>query len=109
MALQAEVLRRFGRQQQALGRPGLASGGLAAQLRRREHVDDRVVGRMDRDQMADPLARELGDDEAMAGQHGGDLVAIGFALGGLAEVDQAIVEHRDLEPEKAQLGRPLRD
>jgi hypothetical protein len=109
VTLEAEVLRGLRREQQAFDGPGLAGRRPAAHLRRREHVDDRIVRRVDRDQMADPLARELGDHEAMARQHRGDLLAVGFVFRSVAKVDQAVVEDRHLQPEEAQPGGPSGD
>ena len=56
--------------------------------------------------MADPLACELGDHQAVPGEHGRDLLAVGFARRGLAEIDQSLIEDRHLESEVAQIRRP---
>jgi hypothetical protein len=43
----------------------------------------------------------------VAGEHRGDLVAIGFARRGLAKIDQPLIEDRHLEPEIAQFATHL--
>ncbi len=85
-----------------------ALGGLAVELGRRENVEQFVIGRMDRDELALEVRRELADRDAGLGADAGDLVAIILAVGGALEVDQPAVPRRHLDPDIAQVRRPFR-
>ena len=62
------------------------------------------------DQLALQMGRELGDLRGRAAAHDAlDLVAIGFGLGRLLQVEQARVPGRDLHALVAERGRPAAD
>ena len=109
VAGQAEPLRRLGGEHHLRDRPLLASLGVAAHLRCGEGVERDVVSRVDRDQLALQVARELGQRDAGILERALDLVAVGIALGGLGEVEQPGVPARDLHPLVAEIAGPLRD
>jgi hypothetical protein len=88
-------------------RPDLALGRLAAQLGRREAVEQLVIGRMHGDQLALQVGRQLGDLQAVAGQQAGDVVAIGLALGGQGQVEERVrPAGRHLHADIAEVGDP---
>jgi len=88
MCGQPQALAGLGRQQQLLHRPGLAGGRIAALVRRRKAVEQAVVGGMDRDQLALQVGGQLGDLQAMPGQHAGDVVAVRLAACRLGQIEQ---------------------
>ncbi|MNN69592.1 hypothetical protein D3C81_1853960 [compost metagenome] len=85
---QPQALAGLGGQQQLLHRPGLAGGRIAAFVRRRESVKQRVIGGMDGDQLPLQVGGQLGDLHAMSGQHAGDVVAVRLAARRLGQIEQ---------------------
>ena len=75
----------------------------------REGVEHRVVGRVHGQQLAEDVRRQFADDQAVAGEHAGDLVAVVLAGGGQFHVEQALVPGGDLQGLEAQAGRPFGD
>jgi len=107
--LQAELLRGARRQLDLLDRPGLAGLGLALDRGRREGVELLVEGGMDGDQLTLQVGGQLGDLQAMLGDLGGQVVAVGLRLGGLGQIDDARVPARQLHTDVAELGSPGAD
>ena len=64
---------------------------------------------MDRDHLALEMGREFGDLDADVGELALDLVAIGLALGGLVEIEEAPVPGRDLDALVAVVLGPAGD
>lgn len=87
MRLQPQALAGLGRQLHLLDGPGLPRGGIAAQFRRGEAVEQAVVGGMDGDQLSLQVGGQLGDLDTVSGQHAGHVVAVGLALRGLGEIE----------------------
>ncbi|MNN69593.1 hypothetical protein D3C81_1853970 [compost metagenome] len=88
MRRQPQALARFCSQQQLLHCPGLAGGRIAAFVRRREAVEQAVVGGMDGDQLPLQVGGQFGDLQAMSGQHAGDVVAVRLAVRRLGQIEQ---------------------
>ena len=107
--VEAEIAARSRRELDLLGRPFLACLGVAAHLRRGESVERVVKDGIDRDQLALQMGRELGDLDPVLGGGALQLVAIGLALRGLLEVDEARVPGRDLHALVAERRRPAAD
>ncbi len=103
---QSQPLAGFGGQQQLLHRPGLAGGRIAALFRRREPVEQRVIGGMDGHQLPLQVGRQFGDPYAMPGQHAGNVVAVRLAAGGLGQVEQVGRGGGDLYARIAQTRGP---
>jgi hypothetical protein len=82
---------------------------LAAQLRRGKAVERRVVGGVHGHQLALQVGRQLRHLEASLGQGALDLVAVGLALRGLLEIEQAAIPTRDLQPLEAERRGPVGD
>jgi hypothetical protein len=64
---------------------------------------------MDGDQLALEVGRQFSHLQAALLQYPFDLVAIGLALGGLLQVEQAAVPGRDLQPLEAESRGPVGD
>ncbi|MNT29227.1 hypothetical protein D3C72_1649570 [compost metagenome] len=79
------------------------------QVRRREAVAQRVIGRVHGHQLAEDVRRQFADDEAMAGQHGDQIVAVLLAVRGLRHVEQARIPGGNLQGLEAHAGRPCGD
>src|SRR6266513_2706109 len=71
-------------------------------------VHDGVVRRMDGDEVALEMGRQLGDDEAVLPQDALDLVTIGLARSRFIEVEETCVPGRDLDARIAVRGGPAR-
>ena len=106
---QAQPARRARRQQQVAPGPFGARRRIASDRRRREGVEHRVVGRMHGQQLAEDVRGQFADDQAVAGQHAGDLVAIVLAGRGQFHVEEALVPGRHLQGLEAQARRPFGD
>lgn len=106
MCGQPEALARLGGQQQLLHRPGLAGGGIAALVRRRESVEQLVVSGVDGDQLPLQVGGQLGDLQAVSGQHAGEVVAVRLALRGLGQVEQVRRAGRHLYAAVSQTRGP---
>ncbi|MNS95797.1 hypothetical protein D3C72_1300690 [compost metagenome] len=85
---QPQALAGLGGQQQLLHRPGLAGDRIATLVRRRESVEQAVVGGMDGDQLPLQVGGQFGDLQAMSGQHAGDVVAVRLAVRRLGQIEQ---------------------
>ena len=85
---QAQPARCARRQQQVAPGPFGARRRIASDRRRREGVEHRVVGRMHGQQLAEDMRGQFADDQAVAGQHAGDLVAIVLAGRGQFHVEK---------------------
>ena len=66
---------------------GLACFGIVANFRSGESIERGVVGRMDSDELALQVRRELLDGEAVLFRGAGDFVAVAFALAGTVNID----------------------
>ena len=106
---EAEVLRGLRGVEHLLHRPLLPCLGVAANLGRGEAVEAGVVGRVHCDELALQVGREFGDLEAVLRERALDLVAVGLALGGVLQVEQAAVPARDLHALVAQAAGPTAD
>ena len=84
---------------QLLDRPFLSFGRLAPHRLGREAVERRVIGGVDRNQLALQMGRQFGDRDARLGAAPGQIVAIILAFGGQLQV--ALV---DLRPESPTFG-----
>ena len=74
-----------------------------------EPIHDGVVGRVHGDEVALEVGRQLGDDEAVSGEHPCDLVAVGLARGRLVEIEEPRVPGRDLDALVAERRGPARE
>ena len=86
---QAQIRRRLGRVQHLLHGPLLARRRIAAHLGRGEAVEAGVVGRVHGHELALQVGRQLGDLQPVLRQRALHFVAIGLALGGVLQVEQA--------------------
>src|SRR5437763_11669016 len=59
--------------------------------------------------MSQELGRQLGDDEAVPGEHPCDLVAVGLARCRLVEIEEPRVPGRDLDALVAERRGPARE
>jgi hypothetical protein len=74
-----------------------------------EAVEGLVIGRVNGDELALQMGRELGDRDAVTAGDALHLVAIGVALGGLGEIEQARIPGRHLDALIAQRRGPGAD
>ena len=81
-------------------------GRPAAQFGRREAVHRQVVGRMDRDELALQVRRQLGHLQAALSERAFDLVAVGIAVGRAFEVDN--FDTVDKSPNPKRITIPFR-
>lgn len=103
---QSQALAGFGGQPQLLHRPGLAGGRITAFVRRRESVEQAVVGGMDGNQLPLQVGRQFGDLQAVPGQHAGDVVAVRLAARRLGQIEQVGRAGGDLYARIAQTRGP---
>jgi hypothetical protein len=104
---QAQVLRGLGGQHQLVDRPFRARLRIAAHLRGGEAVKRLVIGRMDRDQLALQMGRELGDLDAVLGGGRLHVVAVALGFGRFLEIEQPSVPAWHLYALEAEAGGPL--
>ena len=64
---EAQIARRLGRHHHLLHRPLLPRLGVAVNLRWRKAVKGRIIGGMNRDQLALKMGGKLGDGDAVIG------------------------------------------
>ena len=106
---QPHALRRLQRHAHLLHRPLLPRLRVAAHLRRREAVEERVIGRMHRHQLPLQVRRELGHLDAVGLGHALDLVAIVLRGRRLLQVEELPGPGRHLHADIAAVGRPPGD
>ena len=104
--IEAQVAARLGRELHLFDRPCRALGWLAVQMRRREAVEELVVGGMDGHQLAFEVGGELGDLHAARAHPAGQFVAVVLALGGLGDIDEGRIADRHLDADEAEIRRP---
>jgi len=107
--LEAQVLRGRGGPFQVLHRPFLPRLGVAAHLRNREPIAERIIGRVDGDELADDVAGQLGDLEAVLGDGGVHVVGIGLRGRGLLDIDEMRQPGGDLHALVAEVRGPGAD
>ena len=78
MRVEPKILRGLGGELHLLDRPFLPLLRLAVNCRRREGIEGLVIGRIDRDELALQMGRELGDLDAVRLGDALHLVAIGL-------------------------------
>ena len=78
-------------------------------LLRREGVEQRVIRRMHRNELALQMGGELRDAEAVRREVTDQLIAIGFAFGGAVEIEEPSVPTGDLHALIAKRRNPLGD
>ena len=106
---QAHPAGGLGAHQHLVHRPGLAGLGIAAHGGGDPAVEHLVIGRVHRHQLALHVGGQLGDLQAEVGQHALDLVAVGVALGGELQVEQAPVPGGDLHALVPHVRHPAAD
>ena len=107
--LEAEMLRGLGRVLDLLDRPFLPGLRIVVVFRRGERVEAAVIGWMHGDELALQMRRQFGDLDAGVLADAFHLVAIGFGLGSLFEIEQPAVPARDLYALVAKARRPFGD
>ena len=108
MRRETEVRAGPGREFDLCDGPLGAFGRLAVEFGRGETVEQAVVGRVHRDQLAFEVGGEFGDLDAAVTHATGQLIAVGLALGRLGDIDERRVADGHLDAHESQVRRPLR-
>ena len=95
--------------QDLVHRPGLPRLGIAPHGGGDPAVEHLVIGRVHGHQLALHVGGKLGDLEAEVGQDALDLVAVGVALGGQLQVEEAAVPGGNLHAPVAHVRHPAAD
>ena len=106
---QAKTARNARRLSHLVRRPKAPLLGIAANSGRALSVEHRIIGRMNGDHLALKMGGKLADRDADVGQLSLDLVAIGLAVIGAIEVEQAAVPGRNLNRLVPVILGPFRD
>lgn len=84
-------------------------GGIAADGGWSESVEQRLVRRMDGDELAEEMSGELADFEAVFAEGTGDFVAVVLAVGGALEIEETDVVGGNLKTGEAEASGPWGD
>src|SRR5690606_8558729 len=106
--LEPEMRARARRSLELTGRPLAPAARIVAHGRMRERREERRIGRMNGDELALQMRRELRDLDARFAEPSGDVVAVRLALGRALEIEELRIRRRHLHADVAERSCPFR-